>query len=102
MPRDSSGDDDEDAFRQNSFKICCKIPENHWSTILCTANSQLTMLFLHKKHFFGKKKQFFWRIGASNPGCDLRSQLLKELLLHVFYFYHHIIIACIVFDSFNM
>jgi len=60
------------------------------------------MLFLQKSIFLAKKKQFFWRIGASNPGCDLRSQLLKELLLHVFYFYHHIIIACIVFDSFNM
>ena len=87
MPRVSIGDEDDDAFRpqfSNSFKICCNFQKTiYWSTILCTANSPLTTLLLLRSSLFWQKKYLYLALfRASNPGCDLRSQLLKKLLLH--------------------
>jgi len=87
MPRVSIGDEDDDAFRpqfSNSFKICCNFQKTiYWSTILCTANSPLTTLLLLRSLLFWQKKYLYLALFcASNPGCDLRSQLLKKLLLH--------------------
>merc|ERR1711972_911906 len=40
-------------------------------------------LLLLRNLFFGQKKYLYLALFcASNPGCDLRSQLLKKLLLH--------------------
>merc|ERR1719192_1879007 len=68
----------------NSFKICCNFQKTiYWSTILCTANSPLTTLLLLRSSLFWQKKYLYLALfRASNPGCDLRSQLLKKLLLH--------------------
>ena len=100
MPRVSIGDEEDDAFRpqfSNSFKICCNFQKTiYWSTILCTANSPLTTLLLLRSLLFWQKKYLYLApFCASNPGCDLRSQLLKKLLLHsivIIFYCNHILL----------